>query len=201
MSEDAIGPGALREFLSHPDRPEGTFGYRELQGFLFAVACAPREVEATEWMPPVFAGQDPGFADQGEAESIITEAVLLYNRIATWVVGEEPGLPPGCEPGATAMADLAEDAPLGEWVRGFTAGHDWLAEAWAQTLSQRLADSQRTLLMVMVPFASRAMAQRFHDEFVEDDTPFDTFIEGLHGLFAESLAEYRALALAVKGGA
>lgn len=30
----------LSRFLSSPDRPDGTLGYHELQGFLFAVACS-----------------------------------------------------------------------------------------------------------------------------------------------------------------
>lgn len=31
----------LSAFLRHRDRPEGTLGFHELQGFLFAVASAP----------------------------------------------------------------------------------------------------------------------------------------------------------------
>ena len=32
---------ALMEFMDRPGHPEGTLSYREMQGFLFTVACAP----------------------------------------------------------------------------------------------------------------------------------------------------------------
>ena len=37
-------PGALQAFLDHPSRPEGTFRYHELQGFLFTIVSAPELV-------------------------------------------------------------------------------------------------------------------------------------------------------------
>jgi yecA family protein len=53
---------ALGDFLSHADRPEGTLSFHELQGFLFAISCAPELIQPSEWLPLISNEEDMGFA-------------------------------------------------------------------------------------------------------------------------------------------
>ena len=48
----------LQSYLGAPARPEGTMGYCELAGFLFAVACTSERIKPSEWLPLVLGGQD-----------------------------------------------------------------------------------------------------------------------------------------------
>lgn len=54
----------LAEFLDHPDRPDGTLRFHELQGFLFAIACSPETIAPSEWLP-IVAKRDSEFRGPG----------------------------------------------------------------------------------------------------------------------------------------
>jgi uncharacterized protein len=53
---------SLTQFLTSPQRPEGTLNYQEVRGFLFAIACAPELIKPSEWLPMIFNEQDAQFA-------------------------------------------------------------------------------------------------------------------------------------------
>lgn len=52
---------ALEKFMERPGQPEGTLTYREMQGFLFTVVCAPEMVVPSEWLPRIFGEGEPSF--------------------------------------------------------------------------------------------------------------------------------------------
>ena len=64
-------PGALQAFLDHPSRPEGTFRYHELQGFLFTVVSAPEIVPPSEWLPIIFGDEKAAYASLDQANEIL----------------------------------------------------------------------------------------------------------------------------------
>lgn len=61
---------ALREALQAQQR-EGTLGYCELAGFLFAVACAPELVKPSEWIPEVLGEGPDGFGSLEDAQRVM----------------------------------------------------------------------------------------------------------------------------------
>ena len=48
----------LTSFLAAPQRPEGMLTFHKLQGFLFAMACAPALIKPSEWLPLIFNEQE-----------------------------------------------------------------------------------------------------------------------------------------------
>ena len=62
---------ALEDFMDRPGHPEGTLSYREMQGFLFTVACAPEMVVPSAWLPRIFGENEPPFNTPKEAEAVM----------------------------------------------------------------------------------------------------------------------------------
>jgi len=84
----------LKQFLASPQRPGDTMTYHELQGFLFAIACAPELIKPPEWMPLIFNEQEACYESMEEAQSVIQALMDLYNVINTQIFTGEVALPP-----------------------------------------------------------------------------------------------------------
>jgi uncharacterized protein len=154
---------ALKAFLADPRRPEGTFQYHELQGFLFTIAGAPELVRPSEWMPVVFADGSAGYETLEEAQLILGELMSLYNGVNAGVVDEKPTLPPDCRWRRDVLANLDEKAPVAQWSRGFLAGHRWLEDSW-DIVPDELSDDFGLTLMALTFFASPTLAEAYLKE-------------------------------------
>jgi uncharacterized protein len=123
----------LTAFLNDPARTPDTLRYHERQGFLFAVASAPELIEPSEWMPLVFGDAEPGFASLDEAKLFTGELMSLYNAVNATVRADTPTVPADCVFREDVLTNLDDDAPIGQWSRGFMRGHTWLEELWSPT--------------------------------------------------------------------
>ena len=133
-SRSPRGEARLKAFLARPTHPEGTLSLGELRGFLFALASAPELVKPSEWIPFIFADEEPGFRDMEEAEEVMGALMHLYNAVNESVRAKGPRLPPGCVFLDPPMANLEPEAPVSQWARGFSAAHMWLEAAWDRYL-------------------------------------------------------------------
>jgi uncharacterized protein len=154
----------LMAFLSAPERPDGTMGYCELSGFLFAVACSPDPIMPSEWLPLVFDEQGGGYKDQKEAQEVMTDLMALYNKINDGVLKKKPALPPGCEPRPEGIDNFERDAPLCRWSRGFGDGHAWLEDVWEEFIPPELDQEAGLALLLLTFFADRKLAQSYRKE-------------------------------------
>jgi uncharacterized protein len=127
---DKAGMRLLEEFLEHPARPDGTLRLHELQGFLFAIASSPETIAPSEWLPMI--GNDEGlnFTDQNEAQEILGLVMTLYNEVNATVLERSNALPAGCAFDEDISKNFEDDSSISQWARGFSSGHDWLAEVW-----------------------------------------------------------------------
>ena len=135
-------PFSLQAFLAQPARPAGTLTYHELQGFIFAVVSAPELIQPSDWLPIIFNDQDPRYATLEEANAILGQLMSLYNEMNMAVLEQRVALPADCHVRPRVLENLLETAPLAQWSRGFSAGHEWLEELWE-------ADS-RTQALVLI---------------------------------------------------
>jgi uncharacterized protein len=187
----------LSEFLTAPERPEGTMSYCECAGFLFAVSCSPELVRPSEWIPLLFNGQDAGYESMEEAQEILQVLMALYNHINGQVFEKSPASPPGCGVRGEALSNLEEDAPLSQWARGFLQGHQWLSELWDEYTPDEIGDELGSLLMVLSFFANRELAQAFHRETATKDKSIEEMCETMLGLHADAMTDYAHLGRAI----
>lgn len=181
----------LATFLSDPGRPEETLRYHELQGFLFAVAAAPDLVPPSEWIPEVFGGREPDFGTGDEAQRILTELMALYNSINASMLDRRATLPPDCQFLDDVLANLAEDAPMSLWSRGFLRGHQWLEESWDPYIPEEIDEEFGLQLMTLSFFASPDLAAAFAKEMGRTDVGEAASL--LRDVFPDALAEYAHL--------
>lgn len=186
----------LTRFLADPIRPDGTLGFQELQGFLFAVACSPELVPPSAWLPAISDEEDLGFKDETEAQRIMGLIIGLYNGINDSVFERSENLPPGCEFRTTIEDNFGEEVPISLWSRGFMIGHEWLAEVWDKYLPEELDGEVGSTAMVLSFFSSRQLAELYYLE--STTTPrhrrpkmtFTEFAEKVRELFPSALSSY-----------
>jgi uncharacterized protein len=189
---------ALGDFLSHADRPEGTLSFHELQGFLFAISCAPELIQPSEWLPLISNEEDMGFADLSEAQRILGLVMVLYNQTNASVIQRTDAMPSGCRFLADTSENLKEQAPVSQWSRGFVQGHSWLEELWIEYVPDESSEMSQELgacLMALSFFSSRSMAEALYREADERERPmepeeFARFADTMHRLFPSALASY-----------
>ena len=183
-------PGALQAFLDHPSRPEGTFRYHELQGFLFTVVSAPDLVPPSDWLPVVFGDEKAGYASLDQANEILGQIMALYNTTNAAVLDPPTLLPGDCPLRDNVLANFAEDAPISQWSRGFLRGHQWLEELWEEFLPKELEEDLDAALMALGFFSSREMAEGFHAETSTSDQSFEAMADAILQTVPRAVAQY-----------
>ncbi len=189
----------LARFLTDPSRPEGTLGFHEVQGFLFAVACSPELVPPSAWLPAISDEQDIGFKDEAEAQRITGAIISLYNGINDSVFERSDRLPLGCEFRADIEDNFDEELAISHWSRGFMMGHDWLAEVWDEYLPEELDGEVGSTAMVLSFFSSRRLAELYHLESTttprhrRPTVPFIEYAEKVRELFPAALSSYASV--------
>jgi yecA family protein len=155
----------LKAFLARPSNPPGVFSYHALQGFMFAVASAPRLVEPHEWLALVLGDAIHALLEGAESQPVIDELRDLYLEIDARAARGAVALPPDCPMAPEPMANLDPASPLSQWSRGMYAAHDWLANDWMRILALLLKEDRRMATEVgratmhLLFFASSAVAE------------------------------------------
>ena len=189
----------LSNFLIDPKRPEGTFRFQLLQGFLFAIASSPEMVPPSDWLPVVSNDEDIGFSDQTEAERLLSLIMTLFNQVNFAVMERSDGMPSGCAFQADIEANFDDEAAISQWSRGFMAGHDWLADLWDEYVPESLDEEIGSSAMVLSFFASRKLAEMYYLE--STTTPrhrkpgisFNEFAARVRDLFPDAISSYAHL--------
>ena len=189
---------ALTGFLNHKDRPKGTLSFHELQGFLFAIACAPELIGPSEWLPLISNEEDMRYADLHEAQRILGLIMVLYNQINASVIERSDAMPSGLAFLADTSANLDEQAPVSQWSRGFIQGHGWLEDLWNETVpddDSELSKEIAACMMTLSFFSSRQVAEAFYRESrgrgsEVDPEVFGRLAETMRRLFPSALASY-----------
>jgi len=185
----------LTKFLDNPERPDGTLRLHELQGFLFAIASSPETVAPSEWLPMIGSDEGLNFADQNEAQEILGLVMALYNEVNTAVLDRSNALPAGCAFDEDISKNFEDDSPISQWSRGFTSGHDWLAEVWEEYLFGELDEECGATLMVLSFFGSKQLAEAYFSDMrpgkhKRGDESFEDFATTMREMFSDALASY-----------
>ena len=189
----------LTPFLASPQRPGGTLTFHQLQGFLFAIACAPELIKPSEWLPLVFNEQEAGYANEEEARSVLQALMDLYNVINTQVFTAEVALPDDIQIELPPLNNLGGVTPLGQWSRGFFLGHNWLLEMWHHYTPKALDEELGTSLMILSFFSDRQLAEAYHREVTKTSgTSFEAFAEKLLGMVEDAMGSYAHLGRSIQ---
>ncbi len=188
----------LAKFLESPERPEGTLRFHELQGLLFAIASSPETILPSEWLPLISNEADLNFAGQDEAQQILGLVMTLFNEVNTSVLDRSNALPPGCAFAKDILENFDDDSSISQWSRGFTSGHNWLAEVWEGIPLGELDEECGATVMVLSFFESKRLANAYFKDMKPRkrksgvDT-FENFARTMREMFPDALASYANL--------
>ncbi len=123
---------ALNEFLTHPDRPEGTLNYTQFVGFLYSVLCAPEFLSTEQWFPIVFNGESANAEKQTEMQRIIVIMVQHYKEAFDDIMSGT------CNPKLNLnwSEDTVERMELEHFCQGFVAGFTWIEDRWKNAMEK-----------------------------------------------------------------
>ena len=113
---------ALDCFLMSERSPPQSMMLSDLDGFLTGIAVGPELVLPSEWLPLVFGGDAPEFADEAEAKAILGAITGRYNEILRQVADDD--LQP------VFWADRNGTLIAADWAEGFLQAIMLRADAW-----------------------------------------------------------------------
>lgn len=181
---------ALRSFVERKGRPDDALSYAELQGFLFAVACAPEMVPPSEWHPIIFGEEGPEFETVEQAQSVLGELTSLYNKINAAALDRSPALPVECAFRDPILSNFEDNAPLGQWARGFVQGHLWLEEMWDDLVPEELKDELASASLVLSFFSSRDLGEAYLQESMQPGVALEEMAQTMRDVFPDAMRGY-----------
>ncbi|TWB56614.1 UPF0149 family protein [Nitrospirillum viridazoti] len=123
------GLEALDTFLASDEAPPEAMMLSDLDGFLTGIAIGPELIMPSEWMPVVWGGSEPIFADSTQAQAILGTIMKRYNDILVQV---EDGL---IDPIFWTTADGTLIAA--DWAEGFVLAIGFRPRAWEPLLKSK----------------------------------------------------------------
>lgn len=100
-----------------------------------------------------------GYASLDEAKLVTGALMSLYNAVNASVSADTPTVPVDCVFREDVLTNLDDDAPIGQWSRGFMRGHTWLEELWESYVPDELDEESAATLLTLSFFASRRIAE------------------------------------------
>lgn len=172
--------------------------YAQLNGFLFTVACSPELIKPSEWLPVIFHDEDANYASLKEAETIMQALMFLYNDLNLQVTSNNPVFPAQCLPRQPAIENLADDAPLAQWARGFFLGHNWLADLWDRYTPEELDQELGSSMMVLSFFADKELANAYRKENTRKVAPsVEEMSVTVYEMLDHAMASYASIGWAI----
>ncbi len=113
---------ALDSFLMSERSPPGSMMLSDLDGFLTGIGVGPELVLPSEWLPVIWGGEAPEFADENEAKVILGAIMGRYNEIIRQIAAD------AFDPIVWAARDGTLIAA--DWAEGFLQAIMLRADAW-----------------------------------------------------------------------
>ncbi|HLZ03586.1 MAG TPA: YecA family protein [Bradyrhizobium sp.] len=130
---DHVDLEALDRFLMSERSPQDSMMLSDLDGFLTGIAVGPELVLPSEWLPAIWGGEAPEFADEAEAKAVLGAIMGRYNEILRQVADDD------LDPVFWATRDGTLIAA--DWAEGFLQAIMLRADAWERLFKSK-RDSQ-----------------------------------------------------------
>jgi uncharacterized protein len=126
---DQVDLEALDRFLMSDRSPPNSMMLSDLDGFLTGIAIGPELVLPSEWLPLVWGGEAPEFADESEAKAVLGAIMSRYNEIIRQI--DHDAFDP--------IFWAARDGTLiaADWAEGFLQAIMLRMHAWDQLLKSK----------------------------------------------------------------
>lgn len=128
----------LEPFLESDGCSQHAMNFYQLDGYLRALAGAPKLLEFDSWMPLVFADEKPAYRSKEESIVIVNAIIKLYNFNITEVLNKFCSFP--CS--HAYSDDRNARINIEQWARGFLQGYIVLQDSWSHFLNESQTTGQ-----------------------------------------------------------
>jgi uncharacterized protein len=142
---DHVDLELLDRFLRSDGQPPCTMTVSELDGFLAGIAGGPEWILPSEWLPLVWGGEEPAFADVDEGKAILRSLLGRYNEILRTVF--DSAIAP------ILWTDRDGGFVATDWAKGFAQAINLRQEAWLPLLA---SERDCVLLLPIVTLSREA---------------------------------------------
>lgn len=184
----------LDNYLPHLNPEDGEFTFYELCGFFTAVCSSPEMIPPRDWLPVVL-GEGLEIPEQlGEPNDVLGAIMDLYNWINFRVITGETPIPDmmTIDPDEV-FSNFGDQAPVGQWSKGFYEAHDWLHEIWEACLNEDLEDELASYMLPLSFFLDENYARAIYEDFARQDKSFTEVAEQMLLLFRHAALDYATL--------
>jgi uncharacterized protein len=158
----------LNEYLMSDRAPAECMDVSQLDGFLAGVVVGPEMIVPSEFLPVVWGGAQPEFADPVEAEAVLGSILGRYNEIAESLDATPPRYAP------VFWQDQAGNSITEDWAVGFMQAVALRSDAWEPALF----DDETAMLLIPIGIIAglsepkiglndAALSDEFLDELME----------------------------------
>ncbi|HWD26589.1 MAG TPA: UPF0149 family protein [Rhizomicrobium sp.] len=125
----------LNAYFSAPDLGDAVMTLAELDGFLTALAIGPAAVAPAEWLPVIWNGAEPRFADDAQAQAVLGAISTRLNDILQSIDADADAYGPLLE-----IDDEGDPLPQ-SWADGFMTAASLRIEAWTKLFESEEDDA------------------------------------------------------------
>ncbi len=159
---------ALEAYLASDDSPEDAMDLSELDGFLAGLIVGPEPVPPSEWLPLIWDNEEPVFADQAQADQILSTILGRYNEIADGLDAHPADYAP------IFWQDFAGATIVEDWAIGFMQAVSLRQAQWEPVLND---DDSAMLLIPIAAIAGLAIPDDEQDDLSLPDEVVDKLVE------------------------
>jgi uncharacterized protein len=139
-SSGPVDLDALDAYLRSDRAPADCMDISQLDGFLAGVVIGPDMIAPSEFLPVIWGGDDPEFADVTEAETVLGSILGRYNELADGLAATPPHYAP------LFWQDQAGNHITEDWAVGFMQAVALRPEAWEEVLR----DNESAILLIPI---------------------------------------------------
>jgi uncharacterized protein len=140
---ERVDLGALDAFLLSNSAAENGMGLSDLDGFLTGIVVGPELLMPSEWLPVIWGGDEPDFADMIEARAILGTIMDRYNEIIAHLDADPPVVHPVFSKGPRGEGIVTD------WAAGFVDAMKLREKAWEPLLQHKVARALIVPLLVL----------------------------------------------------
>ena len=185
----------LADWLSSEDTSAKTMNLPCVEGFLFALICAPAPVEDEVWLNEILAGDLSTLSDDK-----LFALMALYNHISTDIFETGYQLPKSLTAAENIADNFTHDSALHNWSKGFARGIGYAGDLLAcENIDIELRSAFAMAISCLSFFANESSAQQ---QAQEQNSHLETMSQQMFELmpdFATGFAEI-VEAMAVSSG-
>jgi uncharacterized protein len=129
LAVDSVDLETLDSYLLSDRAPSESMMLSDLDGFLTGIAVGPELILPSEWLPLIWGGEAPEFADEAEARTILGIIMARYNEILRQTADDT------LEPVFWANRDGTPIAA--DWAEGFLQAMMLRMDAWGRLFKSK----------------------------------------------------------------